>query len=313
VVHGPKINYCMSERTLPKCRLEVSVYILVAVIVCNIIKSAAMFWTLPRQRETTFVTLEDAISSWLDRPDETTIHRCLMSKKDVLQSFKRSSSSASENDTPLPMPFSLRQRQRWYKAVSPKRWAVSMASCIATIAAVIELFCVALSDENVSQTPNPLIALGFGSFSPNAIIQIGIPHRARRMCAIGQLTAGHLVLLIPHVQRLIHQHAHGARIRRLCDPAQAATRDYPERLPALDILVAAAVLLRRATHASVRNSPLADLSVDLPRASLRLDQRRPTRQRTRQHCIGRGLQPRADFVHHSARLLHDDRRGGDKF
>ena len=59
--------------------------------------------------------------------------------------------------------------------VSPKRWAVSIVSCIATIAAIIVLFCVALNDENVSQTPNPLIALGFGSFSPNAIIQIGIP------------------------------------------------------------------------------------------------------------------------------------------
>jgi hypothetical protein len=165
----------MSERTLPKCRLEFSVYILVAVIVCNIIKSAAMFWTLHRQRESTLVTFGDAISSWLDRPDETTIHHCLMSKKAVLQSFKRSCSSARENDTPLPKPFSLRQKQRWYKAVSPKRWAVSMVSCIATIAAVIVLLCVALNDENVSQTPNPLIALGFGSFSPNAIIQIGIP------------------------------------------------------------------------------------------------------------------------------------------
>ena len=108
MVHGQKIDYCMSERTLPKCRLEFSVYILVAVIVCNIIKSVAMFWTLLRQRESTLVTFGDAISSWLDRPDETTIHRCLMSKKAVLQSSKRSSSSARENDTPLPMPFSLR-------------------------------------------------------------------------------------------------------------------------------------------------------------------------------------------------------------
>jgi hypothetical protein len=175
VIRGQKIDYCMCERTLPKCRLEFSIYIIVAVIVCNVIKSAAMFWTLLRQRENTLVTFGDALSSWLDEPDKTTTHRCLMSKQDVLRSFKGGSSSVGENDRPLPIPltFSRRQKQRWYKAVSWKRWAVSMISCIATITAAIVLLCIAFGDAELP--PHPLVALGFGSLSPTAIIQIGIP------------------------------------------------------------------------------------------------------------------------------------------
>jgi hypothetical protein len=48
-----------------------------------------------------------------------------------------------------------------------------MISCIATITAAIVLLCIAFGDAELP--PNPLVALGFGSLSPTAIIQIGIP------------------------------------------------------------------------------------------------------------------------------------------
>lgn len=54
----------MAEVTPNHCSLEFSVYILVAVIVCNLIKSAALFWTLLYQHEKTLVTFGDALTSF---------------------------------------------------------------------------------------------------------------------------------------------------------------------------------------------------------------------------------------------------------
>jgi hypothetical protein len=163
---GQKINHCRAERTPGHCSLEVSVYILVAVIICNLIKSTAMFWTLLRQRENTLVTFGDALASFLELPNETTKHRCLMSKDDVLRSF-----AAERIDIPQPVPFPNCKRHRWYEAVGPKRWVSSVVSCIITIVAALLLLHMAFVYHT---TPDFWFNLGFGSFSPGAIVNVGI-------------------------------------------------------------------------------------------------------------------------------------------
>lgn len=163
-------DYCLAERTNPRCKLQFSVHILAAVIVCNLLKSAAMFWTLFRQRESTLVTFGDALASFLDSPEDSTKYRCLTSKKDIIRYSRRVHSNIATLDTP-PVTFSHHQKHRWYEAVSLRRWVISMISCITTIVAAALLFRISLWN---TIHRNPLIELGFGSFSPTAVILIGI-------------------------------------------------------------------------------------------------------------------------------------------
>lgn len=126
---GHEIDHCLAERTPPHCKLEFSIHILVAVIACNLIKSAAMLWTLFRQRETTFVTFGDALASWLETPDGSTANRCLTSKKDIVYPRKwRPSRPPNPSTPPPPVRFPLRDEHRWHSAISPTRWILSVAS-----------------------------------------------------------------------------------------------------------------------------------------------------------------------------------------
>jgi len=149
--------------------LEFSIGILAAVIACNLIKSAAMLWTLFRQRENTLVTFGDALASYLKSPDRSTISRCLLSKKGLLRLTGKPLSPAFDPNNPLPIPFSRLHVYRWYNAVSRKRWIVTMTLYVCAILAVCVLSRFAYLWKQ--QSPNHLVTLGFGSLNPNAIIK----------------------------------------------------------------------------------------------------------------------------------------------
>jgi hypothetical protein len=168
-----KIDYCISKPTKPHCKLEFSIGILAAVIACNLIKSAAMLWTLFRQRENTLVTFGDALASYLESPDRSTTSRCLLSKKGLRRSTGKPLSPAFDPNNPLPISFSRLRVYHWYNAVSRKRWIVTMALCVSAILAVCVLFSFAYV-RNL-YTPNQLVTLGFGSLNPNAIIEFPKP------------------------------------------------------------------------------------------------------------------------------------------
>ena len=62
------------------CRLEFSLLILVVITICNAVKLFAIICTLKTITEDHFVTLGDAISSFLDAPDRTIIEHCLKAR-----------------------------------------------------------------------------------------------------------------------------------------------------------------------------------------------------------------------------------------
>jgi hypothetical protein len=84
IITGMKIDHCLVRRTEPHCKLQVSFHILVIVMICNSIKIVSMLWALFYRTEVTFVTFGDAISSWLDDPDDATKGRCLASRREIL-------------------------------------------------------------------------------------------------------------------------------------------------------------------------------------------------------------------------------------
>ncbi|KAM0722513.1 hypothetical protein Q7P37_001954 [Cladosporium fusiforme] len=119
VVAGKKIDHCLAKRTERRCKLQFSTQILIAVIVCNAVKSFAMLWTFYRQREETLVTVGDSIASWLDVPDEMTKGRCLNSKK----SLQKGPTRWQLQDTPAKSNVSARDNPPAFIAnFAPNLW-----------------------------------------------------------------------------------------------------------------------------------------------------------------------------------------------
>lgn len=106
-----EVEYCLSQKVDDLCRLEFAVPIMIAVLACNFVKLFCMVVTIWKCREPTFVTLGDALSSFLDDPDRNTVGMCIATKKDF------------ENGWPDGEP------KRWtvkkhftYEAVGLQRW-----------------------------------------------------------------------------------------------------------------------------------------------------------------------------------------------
>lgn len=109
---GHRISYCMVEEVVEHCSLSFSLPIMITVITANVLKFLVMLLTLWKLRNRPLVTIGDAVASFLEVPDLTTIDQCLSSKGDM-----------ARGDWPcygekLWTP----QRQFWFKAASGTRW-----------------------------------------------------------------------------------------------------------------------------------------------------------------------------------------------
>lgn len=108
------IDYCLSRATPEICKVNSSLYLMIIVIVCNIAKLAAMLITLFKHKESSLVTIGDAVSSFMDTPDEVTVDACLISKGDV-------ASGTFWTETTHVRTWK-RQSAFYFSVVSGKRW-----------------------------------------------------------------------------------------------------------------------------------------------------------------------------------------------
>ena len=113
------INYCLSEPVPERCTLQYSLYILIAVVICNAVKVLVMLITFWKQKAETLVTLGDAVASYLDDHDPTTRGQCLSTKRDVTKGLKSRNSGIGL--VPGPKEFQPK-RHFWFAAPSAKRW-----------------------------------------------------------------------------------------------------------------------------------------------------------------------------------------------
>jgi hypothetical protein len=77
------VEYCLSERVPDICRLQFAIPIMVVVLICNFVKLLCMSLTIWKCTEFSMVTLGDAISNFLERPDPYTNGMCLVTKKEI--------------------------------------------------------------------------------------------------------------------------------------------------------------------------------------------------------------------------------------
>jgi hypothetical protein len=131
------VNYCLTVPAEETCQLVFSPPICLIVIGCNVIKLICTLFTARDDREDVFLTIGDAIASYLTWPDSTTEGSCLLSKALIntktlgwrKKSKKKKKSTQDEIGNiqiDQTVPLELPPRQRWLHAASPGRWAFTM-------------------------------------------------------------------------------------------------------------------------------------------------------------------------------------------
>ena len=125
------VNHCLSEKVNETCQLHFSLPLCLAVILCNSIKVLAMFLTTHSNRKEIFLTVGDAMSSFLSNPDETTVGGCWLSKLSIEASNAWKLSSVNSHILQLRRQAALskrkrkRKRTRWLHAVNRSSWVLT--------------------------------------------------------------------------------------------------------------------------------------------------------------------------------------------
>lgn len=135
-------------------------------------KSASLIHVLWFQRDVTFVTFGDAVSSWLEHPDELTTGRCLLDKDSVVHGSAKWRSSYTM--MPQPTVYNDHPRRQWRHAVSKKRWVAVLSIACAALITVAVLFKMAI-DYVITDTSNTIVSLGFGLVDSRTFIDAGLP------------------------------------------------------------------------------------------------------------------------------------------
>ena len=124
--NGSTIEYCLSQRVEEHCQLQFSVKIMIIVIIANFLKLVCMLYTVRSHKIPTLVTVGDAVSSFLQDQDPTTVGYCTLSKKDVDNDGKWSKCvlNGSYQAMPAqPQPW-ITKRQLWFSGASKTRWFI---------------------------------------------------------------------------------------------------------------------------------------------------------------------------------------------
>jgi hypothetical protein len=163
-VNGAKVDYCLSQVQPQRCKLQFSLYVLLAVIICNIIKCTTMYWVVFQQNDSTLATFGDAISSWLGKPDQATANYC----------FHNVHSIVLGGHPRTPQSINLATR-RWRLGASRRRWFTTIS--ILAIASCVVCACLAMTIIKMRQyTADTIKSIGFGAVNSNMLLDIGLSH-----------------------------------------------------------------------------------------------------------------------------------------
>jgi hypothetical protein len=126
--YGSPVLYCLVETVEENCKLQYSLAIAIAVIICNATKAACMIYIIFKCRDTYLVTIGDAIAVFLDHPDPNFQNRCLyglrLGYKDRfawMEMHGYSDHEAFKVEPKVYQPF----RTSWARAPTKARWIMT--------------------------------------------------------------------------------------------------------------------------------------------------------------------------------------------
>ena len=137
-----EIGGCKSERTVEKCKVQFSLGIMIVVICCNLVKACCMVMAVVRSREPTLVTLGDAVDSFLEIPDPTTMGICFADRQFIKREWRRGWRTG-------PRQWKQKGAQRWWTSVSKTRWITCNFFCLITIIVAGALLRLGMDRDNI--------------------------------------------------------------------------------------------------------------------------------------------------------------------
>lgn len=168
------VDHCLSERVEEQCSFNGNVEILIAVIVCNVIKLACMLIVgFAMGGRPSLITIGDAISSFLQRPDPATEGCCLLGRKDF-DTLQKARTDTENRPTQLraladTSKSATRHTRKWGHAASHTRWVFTIGLIVLAVIVVIVFYSIGRSV--ISRTPGVSpSSIGFGTLHPAAII-----------------------------------------------------------------------------------------------------------------------------------------------
>ncbi|OJD17200.1 hypothetical protein AJ78_02693 [Emergomyces pasteurianus Ep9510] len=165
-----KIEGCLSEILPESCQLMFSFPIAITVLVLNFLNIACIFMAARDTRVDVLLTIGDAISSFLSRPDPNSRGRCLSSKSNV---YTRAFISSSETRySQVNIPQRLPRFKRWFNAVNSFHWYITVALYFASLAGSIYLHRIAFSSLKSEYEGGSLPGLSTYSSQPTSVTSV---------------------------------------------------------------------------------------------------------------------------------------------
>ncbi|KAF2846178.1 hypothetical protein T440DRAFT_246501 [Plenodomus tracheiphilus IPT5] len=151
------VDYCLSEKATPHCKLHFEMSIAIVIIMLNFVKAALMFYIAFRVKEDPLMTMGDAVASFLESKDPPTRNMCLAS----FMSFKRKKSYS-----PGPRPWQNAQ-YRWKDVTSKTRRFITLAMFLLALVLVSVLLDWGIRSADVDSV---ITRVGFGAVDPRTAI-----------------------------------------------------------------------------------------------------------------------------------------------
>ncbi|KAF2709364.1 hypothetical protein K504DRAFT_353366, partial [Pleomassaria siparia CBS 279.74] len=121
------VSYCLSERAPERCKVQSSLHLAIVVIVLNLVKAFVMFILATQTKETPFMTVGDAIASYIEEPDYETRDMCLASRAEL----KKQQAFWIKGSRPFEP-----KRERLFASASTTRWAFCVVIYVLVLATI---------------------------------------------------------------------------------------------------------------------------------------------------------------------------------
>lgn len=155
------VEYCLSARAVPHCKLHFEPSISIVIIMLNIMKAALMFYVAFCIKEDPLMTMGDAVASFLENEDPSTRDMCLASSRDFKHDKAYGSGPRQWQGT----------QYRWKDVTSKTRRLVTLAMFLVALIVVSILLALGIVG---SETDSLITKVGFGAVDPRTAV-MGMP------------------------------------------------------------------------------------------------------------------------------------------
>lgn len=121
ITPGWRTVYCLAKKVPHRCRLQIHVWLLLVVVILNTIKLGCLLRTFWEQGDAPFITMGDAIASFLRRPCQLTKGSCLLSQSALTRHLQQEDDTFEDSAQMRPKKFEAKV-VRLYSSVGYLSW-----------------------------------------------------------------------------------------------------------------------------------------------------------------------------------------------